>query len=59
MAGIGFDAYVVHHVDGELKSRTGKFAYWVAGWSLLGRRLPRVSRGGRSAAKAPLLVSRW
>ena len=38
MAGIGFDAYVVHHVDGKLKSRTGKFAYWVAG---LGRlRLP-------------------
>ena len=39
MAGIGFDAYVVHHVDGELKSRTGKFAYWVAGLRLLGRRL--------------------
>jgi diacylglycerol kinase family enzyme len=39
MAGIGFDAYVVHHVDGELKSRTGKFAYWVAGFRLLGRRL--------------------
>ena len=39
MAGIGLDAYVVHHVDGELKSRTGKFAYWVAGLRLLGRRL--------------------
>jgi diacylglycerol kinase family enzyme len=39
MAGIGFDAYVVHHVDGKLKSRTGKFAYWVAGMRLLGRRL--------------------
>jgi diacylglycerol kinase family enzyme len=39
MAGVGFDAYVVHHVDGKLKSRTGKFAYWVAGLKLLGRRL--------------------
>lgn len=38
LAGIGFDAYIVHHVDGELKARTGKLAYWVAGMSLLGRR---------------------
>jgi diacylglycerol kinase family enzyme len=37
LAGIGFDAYIVHHVDGELKARTGKLAYWVAGLSLLGR----------------------
>jgi diacylglycerol kinase family enzyme len=37
MAGIGFDAYVVHHVDRSLKLRTGKLAYWVAGLSLMGR----------------------
>jgi diacylglycerol kinase (ATP) len=40
MAGVGLDAHVVYHVSGPLKARTGKFAYWVAGWSLLGRRLP-------------------
>jgi diacylglycerol kinase family enzyme len=39
MAGTGFDAYIVHHVDGQLKSRVGKLAYWAAGLRLLGHRL--------------------
>jgi diacylglycerol kinase family enzyme len=39
MAGIGLDAHVVNRVNPALKARTGKFAYWVAGWSLLGKRL--------------------
>ena len=39
MAGIGLDAHVVYQVNPALKARTGKFAYWVAGWSLLGKRL--------------------
>ena len=39
MAGVGLDAHVVSRVNPALKARTGKFAYWVAGWSLLGRRL--------------------
>jgi diacylglycerol kinase family enzyme len=39
MVGVGLDAHVVHRVNPALKARTGKFAYWVAGWSLLGRRL--------------------
>jgi diacylglycerol kinase family enzyme len=39
MAGVGLDAHVVHRVNAALKARTGKFAYWVAGWSLLGKRL--------------------
>ena len=39
MAGVGLDAHVVSRVNPGLKARTGKFAYWVAGWSLLGRRL--------------------
>jgi diacylglycerol kinase family enzyme len=30
---------VVYRVNAALKARTGKFAYWVAGWSLLGKRL--------------------
>jgi diacylglycerol kinase family enzyme len=42
MAGIGLDAHIVYHVSGPLKARTGKFAYWVAGWSLFGRRLPQI-----------------
>jgi diacylglycerol kinase (ATP) len=41
MAGIGLDAHVVYHVNPRLKAQTGKFAYWVAGWSLLGKRLPQ------------------
>jgi diacylglycerol kinase family enzyme len=60
MAGIGFDAYVVHHVDGELKSRTGKFAYWVAGLRLLGRRLEEfhVDIGGEKRPCSFALVSK-
>jgi len=48
MAGIGLDAYIVHHVDGAIKARIGKLAYWVAGWSLLGKRLEHfaVDAGG-------------
>jgi diacylglycerol kinase (ATP) len=40
MAGAGLDAHIVTRVNPRLKARTGKFAYWTAGWSLLGRRLP-------------------
>jgi len=42
MAGAGLDAHIVYHVSGPLKARAGKFAYWVAGWSLVGRRLPQI-----------------
>jgi diacylglycerol kinase (ATP) len=40
MAGLGLDAQVVYRVNAALKARVGKLAYWVAGWSLVGRRLP-------------------
>ncbi len=39
MAGVGLDAQVVYHVSAPLKARTGKFAYWVAGFLVLGKRL--------------------
>jgi diacylglycerol kinase (ATP) len=39
MAGIGLDAHIVYRVNAALKARTGKFAYWIAGWSLVGRKL--------------------
>ncbi len=42
MAGVGLDAHIVYHVSAGLKAKTGKFAYWVAGWSLLGRRLTQM-----------------
>lgn len=42
MAGAGLDAEIVYHVSAGLKSRMGKAAYWIAGWSLLGRRLPEL-----------------
>ena len=42
MAGAGLDAHIVYHVNGALKARIGKFAYWAAGWSMLGRKLPQI-----------------
>lgn len=60
MAGIGLDAHIVHHVNGRLKARSGKFAYWVAGWSLLGRRLPQfhVEADGRTLQCSFALASK-
>lgn len=39
MAGVGLDAQIVYNLSLPLKSRLGKAAYWVAGFSLLGREL--------------------
>ncbi|HLK63721.1 MAG TPA: diacylglycerol kinase family protein [Bryobacteraceae bacterium] len=43
MAGIGVDAHIVYNVDAAVKARTGKLAYWLAGFSLLGRKLAPVT----------------
>jgi diacylglycerol kinase family enzyme len=40
MAGAGFDARIVYQVDGKMKNAVGKMAYWLAGFSQLGSRLP-------------------
>jgi diacylglycerol kinase (ATP) len=45
MAGIGLDAHIVYNINGPLKTRIGKLAYWVAGWSLLGRSLTEFRVG--------------
>jgi diacylglycerol kinase (ATP) len=60
MAGIGLDAHIVYHVSAALKARSGKLAYWVAGWSLLGRRLPQVQAeiDGRSYSCSFALISK-
>jgi diacylglycerol kinase family enzyme len=41
-----------YRVNAALKAKTGKFAYWVAGWSLLGKRLAEfdVEIAGRSGS---------
>ena len=39
LGGAGFDATVVLDVNSELKAKTGKFAYWVAGFSQTFRRV--------------------
>jgi diacylglycerol kinase family enzyme len=60
MAGIGLDAHIVARVNAGLKARTGKFAYWVAGWSLVGRALPEfdVEIDGRRTRCSFALVAR-
>ncbi len=42
MAGVGLDAHIVYHVNATIKARAGKFAYWLAGWSLLGKSLAQI-----------------
>jgi len=60
MAGIGLDAHIVYRVNAGLKWRLGKFAYWVAGWSLLGRRLAEfdIEIDGRKRRCSFALVSK-
>ncbi len=60
MAGIGVDAHIVYHVNSALKARAGKLAYWLAGFSLLGRRLAslKVEIGGRTHACSFALLSK-
>ena len=37
MAGIGLDAKIVYNLSLPLKARVGKLAYWVGGFSMLGK----------------------
>ncbi|MGD0435043.1 MAG: diacylglycerol kinase family protein [Bryobacteraceae bacterium] len=60
MAGAGLDADIVYGLNQRLKDRLGKVAYWLAGWSKLGRKLPefRVTVDGRDYESSFALVSR-
>jgi diacylglycerol kinase (ATP) len=40
MAGAGLDAMIVYKIDATMKARFGKAAYWLGGFSQLGRALP-------------------
>ena len=60
MAGVGLDAHIVGNVDLDLKKHLGKLAYWVGGFSQLGRKFPQfeVTANGDSLDSSFALVSR-
>jgi diacylglycerol kinase (ATP) len=60
MAGAGLDADIVYHLNPRLKEATGKVAYWIAGFSKVGRRIPEftVEADGREYRASFALVSR-
>jgi diacylglycerol kinase (ATP) len=43
MAGIGLDADIVYKLNPAIKNSFGKLAYWMAGFSQLGRRIPEFT----------------
>ncbi len=60
MAGIGLDARIVYNISMPLKARLGKVAYWIAGFSLLGRQLDEfeVEVDGRRIRASFALISK-
>ena len=60
MAGIGLDAKIVYNLSMPLKARFGKLAYWIGGFSLLGRDLDEfeVLVDGRRVNCSFVLVSK-
>lgn len=60
MAGVGLDAQVLTKVSQRIKNVTGKLAYYIAGFSLLGGTTSRVQIdiGGRRVTTLFALVSR-
>jgi diacylglycerol kinase (ATP) len=43
MAGVGLDARIIYNLSARLKTNLGKVAYWIAAFSLIGRRLEEFS----------------
>jgi YegS/Rv2252/BmrU family lipid kinase len=60
MAGAGLDADIVYHLNPRLKEAIGKVAYWIAGFSKVGRRIPEftVQADGREFHASFALLSR-
>lgn len=60
MAGIGLDAKIVYNISLPLKARLGKLAYWLAGFSMVGRELDEfeVLVEGRRISCAFALISK-
>jgi YegS/Rv2252/BmrU family lipid kinase len=60
MAGAGLDADIVFHLNSRMKEAVGKVAYWVGGFSKLGRRIPEftVQADGREYRASFALLSR-
>jgi diacylglycerol kinase (ATP) len=60
MAGAGLDALIVYNIDASLKASFGKVAYWVAGFSRLGKPMAEfnVQIGGEELRCSFALVSR-
>lgn len=60
LGGVGFDASVVLDVNSELKAKTGKFAYWVAGFAQTFKRVGQFDArvNGTRKQSGFVLVSR-
>jgi diacylglycerol kinase (ATP) len=60
MAGAGLDADIVYHLNARMKAALGKVAYWIGGFSRLGRRFPEftVKEQGREYRASFALLSR-
>jgi diacylglycerol kinase (ATP) len=60
MAGIGLDAMIVYNISLPLKARVGRVAYWIGGFSLLGRHLDEfdVEVEGRRLTCSFALISK-
>jgi YegS/Rv2252/BmrU family lipid kinase len=60
MAGAGLDADIVYHMNTRTKEAFGKAAYWIGGFSKLGRRIPEftVEANGREFRASFALLSR-
>jgi diacylglycerol kinase (ATP) len=60
MAGAGLDADIVYHLNARVKEVFGKVAYWIGGFSKLGRRIPefRVEANGCEFRASFALLSR-
>lgn len=60
MAGAGLDADIVYHINPRVKEALGKAAYWIGGFSKLGRRIPEftVQADGREYRASFALASR-